>query len=201
MTKKLEKNRKANKFAYEKAHSKLVSLFNYLKTTVKRKSSIQRLFIDRFVFHQIQKLNQEFFTKTKNYQRYIENKNRNHKTFCIQKMIETFEKKRKNILCVNFRSWRRNQFEIKIGKNLFKRLTRQAIMNRYEGMFYSWKVETEAKRVLNHHANEGEVKKRNVEISRLKKFIDDFKKRKGLLLENEEGNFVTSPRFQKKKDE
>lgn len=36
---------------------------------------------------------------------------------------------------------------------------------------------------------------------RLQTFLKQFKKQKGLLLENEEGNFVVSPRFQKKKEE
>ena len=88
-----------------------------------------------------------------------------------------------------------------IGRNLFKRLTRKSFCNRYEGMFYAWKLEAEAKKVLAYHQEEGEVRKRKVEMLRLDKFIQDFKKDKGLLLENEEGNFVVSPRFQKKKEE
>lgn len=51
-----------------------------------------------------------------------------------------------------------------------------------------------------YHEEEGEVKKRKVEIKRLQIFLDDFKKDKGLLLENDEGNLVVSPRFQEKKD-
>ena len=38
-----------------------------------------------------------------------------------------------------------------MGKKLLKRLTRKAIINRYKDMFYTWKVETEAKKVLNYH--------------------------------------------------
>lgn len=39
-----------------------------------------------------------------------------------------------------------------------------------------------------------------MEIQRLKKFLDDYKKEKGLLLENEEGNYVVSPKFQESKE-
>ena len=99
------------------------------------------------------------------------------------------------------RRWRKNQYEIKMGRNLFKRLTRKAFCNRYEGMFYAWKVESAARGVLKYHHEEGEIKKRKVEIMRLEKFLQDFKKDKGLLLENEEGNFVMSPRFAKKKED
>lgn len=42
-----------------------------------------------------------------------------------------------------------------IGKKLFKRLTRKAIYNRYEGMFYAWKLESQAKKVLKYHNEEG----------------------------------------------
>ena len=34
---------------------------------------------------------------------------------------------------------------------------------------------------------------------RIQTFLHDLKKQKGLLLENEDGNFVLSPKFQKKK--
>lgn len=40
-----------------------------------------------------------------------------------------------------------------------------------------------------------------MEIQRLGKYLQDFKRKKGLLLENEEGNFVMSPRFAKKKED
>lgn len=50
---------------------------------------------------------------------------------CIQKVIERFDKKRKDILCKNIRIWRKNLYEINIGQKLFKRITRKAIYNRY----------------------------------------------------------------------
>ena len=57
MIREVEKNRKADKFIADRLNAKVLGLFNYLKTTVRRKSKIKRLFIDRFVFHQLQKLN------------------------------------------------------------------------------------------------------------------------------------------------
>lgn len=54
--------------------------------------------------------------------------------------------------------------------------------------------------MIKTHTQEGEVKKRKMEIQRLKKFLDDYKKEKGLLLENEEGNYVVSPKFQESKE-
>jgi hypothetical protein len=51
------------------------------------------------------------------------------------------------------------------------------------------------------HEEEGEVKKRLIEINRLKIFLEDFKKEKGLLLEDDGGKYVLSPRFQDKKDQ
>lgn len=50
---------------------------------------------------------------------------------CIQKVIECFDKKRKDILCANIRKWRKNQYQMGIGQKLFKRITRKAIYNRY----------------------------------------------------------------------
>lgn len=54
-----------------------------------------------------------------------------------------------------------------MGEKLFRRLTRRAICNKYMGMFYTWKLEAEAKKVLKYHYEEGEVKKRKVEIQRI----------------------------------
>jgi hypothetical protein len=45
------------------------------------------------------------------------------------------------------------------------------------------------------------VKKRKIEIQRLKIFLEDFKKEKGLLLEDDAGQLVVSPRFQEKKEQ
>ena len=70
---------------------------------------------------------------------------------CIQKVIECFDKKRKDILCANIRKWRKNQYQMGIGQKLFKRITRKAIYNRYQGIFYAWKLESEAKKVLKYH--------------------------------------------------
>lgn len=51
------------------------------------------------------------------------------------------------------------------------------------------------------HEEEGEVKKRKIEIARLKIFLEDYKKEKGLLLEDDQGQLVVSPRFQEKKEQ
>lgn len=87
-------------------------------------------------------------------------------------------------------------YEKKMEKRLLKKVTRHAMNWRVRDLFYAWKLENEAKRVKQHHEEEGEVKKRKIEISRLKLFLQDFKKDKGLLLENEGGQLVMSPRFQ-----
>jgi hypothetical protein len=89
----------------------------------------------------------------------------------IQKVIETFEKKRKSILNVNWRRWRRNEYEMRIEKNLLKRITKNAMNWRVKDLFYSWKLESEAKKVKIMHEEEGEVKKRKIEIMRLKIFL------------------------------
>jgi hypothetical protein len=66
---------------------------------------------------------------------------KNYDTFRLQKLIETFEKKRKDILCINLRRWRKNQYEMEMGWKLLKRLTRRAICNKLMDIFYSWKLE------------------------------------------------------------
>lgn len=90
---------------------------------------------------------------------------------------------------------------MRIARNLLRKITKNAMNWRVKDLFFSWKLETEAKRVKQMHEEEGEVKKRTIEINRLKVFLEDFKKEKGLLLEDEEGQFVMSPRFQEKKDQ
>ena len=60
----------------------------------------------------------------------------------IQQVIETFEKKRKLILSTNMIKWRRNQFEIKIARNLLRKITRNAMNWRVKDSFFSWKLET-----------------------------------------------------------
>jgi hypothetical protein len=60
----------------------------------------------------------------------------------IQKVIETFEKKRKSILNFNFRRWRRNEYEMRIERNLMRRLTKNAMNWRVKDLFYTWKLET-----------------------------------------------------------
>ncbi len=71
---------------------------------------------------------------------------------------------------------------MRIEKALMRRLTKNAMNWRIRDLFYTWKLETEAKRVKIMHEEEGEVKKRKIEIQRLKVFLEDFKKEKGLLL-------------------
>ena len=170
-------------------------LFNRLMLIVSKKNCIKKLFVNKFVHYIQLSLSQAFFSKLKNYDKHSSTKIKNYKTYCIQKVIENFDKKRKDILCANMRKWRKNQYEMKIGRDLFKKLTRKAIYGRLEGMFYIWRKEAKAKVVLEYHHEEGEVKKRRFEIQRIEKFLSDFKKEKGLLLENEEGDLVLSPRF------
>ena len=88
---------------------------------------------------------------------------------------------------------------MRIEKNLLRRISKNAMNWRIKDLFYSWKLECEAKKVKIMHEEEGEVKKRKIEISRLKIFLEDYKKEKGLLLEDDQGQLVVSPRFQEKK--
>lgn len=52
-----------------------------------------------------------------------------------------------------------------------RRITKNAMNWRVKDLFYSWKLESEAKRVKTMHEEEGEVKKRKIEIQRLKIFL------------------------------
>ena len=63
-----------------------------------------------------------------------------------------------------------------IEKNLMRRLVRRAMNDRVKDLFYAWKLETEARFMVREHVSEGEVKKRQVEIKRLKKYLDEYKK-------------------------
>lgn len=69
----------------------------------------------------------------------------------IQTVIETFEKKRKSILNFYMRKWRRNEYEMRIAKNLMRKITRNAMNWRVKDLFYTWKLEAEAKRVKQVH--------------------------------------------------
>lgn len=55
-------------------------------------------------------------------------------------MIGTFEKKRKSILNVYLRRWRRNEYLMRIEKNLLKRITKNAMNWRSRDLFYAWKL-------------------------------------------------------------
>lgn len=71
--------------------------------------------------------------------------------------------------------------------------------NNLSSLFYIWRREAKAKTIFNFHQEEGEIKQRKVEIKRLEKYIVDFKKDKGILLETQEEKIVESPRFAKKR--
>lgn len=73
-----------------------------------RMKSFNRLFIHKFLPFLIYKVSEEFFTRVKNYNNHKDNAQLTDRTYRIQKVIETFEKKRKSILNVNLRKWRRN---------------------------------------------------------------------------------------------
>ena len=91
----------------------------------------------------------------KNYGNNQEVIKKSDKTNRIQFVIETFEKKRRSILSSNMIRWRRNQYEIKIARNLLRRITRNAMNWRVKDSFFSWKLEMEAKRVKQMHEEEG----------------------------------------------
>lgn len=85
------------------------------------------------------------------------------------------------------------------GRNIFKKLMLKTTHNNLSSLFYIWRREAKAKTIFNFHQEEGEIKQRKVEIKRLEKYIVDFKKDKGILLETQEEKIVESPRFAKKR--
>jgi hypothetical protein len=49
---------------------------------------------------------------------------------------------------------------MRIAKNLMRKITRNAMNWKVRDLFYTWKLEAEAKRVKQLHEEEGEVRKR-----------------------------------------
>lgn len=76
----------------------------------------------------------------KNYINYTAKVKISNETNKIQKVIETFEKKRKSILNFNLRRWRRHDYLMRIEFNLLKRVTRNAMNWRIKDLFFSWKL-------------------------------------------------------------
>jgi hypothetical protein len=116
-----------------------------------KRSSFDRLFIHKFCPFLKFKLFEDFFTRIKSYANQMDQDKLSDRTLKIQKVIETFEKKRKSILNVNLRRWRRNEFEMRIEHTLMRRVTKNAMNWRVKDLFYSWKLESEAKKVKIMH--------------------------------------------------
>jgi hypothetical protein len=76
----------------------------------KRKDNFNRLFVNKLCPFLKYKVSEDFFTRIKNYSNSKDNSKLLDRTNRIQRVIETFEKKRKSILNVNLRKWRRNQY-------------------------------------------------------------------------------------------
>jgi hypothetical protein len=75
-------------------------------------------------------------------------------------MVEALDKKRKIILGESLRRWRKNEYIRNMKINLMKRLTRKAMNKRIELCFYTWRLESSARSVVEYHTNEGELRKR-----------------------------------------
>ena len=166
-----------------------------------KQKSITRLFINKFCPFIIHQTKEGILTTIKNYANNQVIQERTRRADKIIQVIETFEKKRKDTLNQYWRRWRRNEYLTRMDVRRLRKVTRHAMNWRVRDIFYAWKLENEGRRVRQHHEEEGEVRKRIIEISRLKLFLQEFKKDKGLLLENEGGQLVMSPRFQEKKEQ
>lgn len=116
-----------------------------------RRSSIDRLFTSKFCPFMIHKTLEDVMTRMKNYGNNQIILKKEDRTRRIQTVIETFEKKRKSILNFYMRKWRRNEYEMRIAKNLMRKITRNAMNWRVKDLFYTWKLEAEAKRVKQVH--------------------------------------------------
>lgn len=73
-----------------------------------KRSSFERLFVHKFCPFLKFKLFEDFFSRFKSFANKKDQDKLTDRTDRIQKVIETFEKKRKSILNVNLRRWRRN---------------------------------------------------------------------------------------------
>lgn len=80
------------------------------------------------------------------------------------------------------RKWRKYEYIRVMKVNLMRRLTRRAMNKRIELCFYNWRLEAQARTVVEYHGAEGEVRKREREFQRSKRYIEDLKRQKGLLL-------------------
>lgn len=99
-------------------------------------------------------------------------------------MVETLDRKRKIVMGETLRKWRKYEYIRMMKVNLMRRLTRRAMNKRIEMCFFTWKLESQARTVVDYHSSEGEVRKREREYQRTKKYIEELKRKKGLLLEN-----------------
>jgi hypothetical protein len=95
----------------------------------------------------------------------------NKHTVRIQLLVEALDKKRKIILGESLRKWRKNEYIRNMKINLMRRLTRKAMNKRIELCFYTWRLESTARSVVEYHSGEGELRKREREFSRSKKYI------------------------------
>lgn len=136
------------------------AFIEYTSQNKYRRKSVERLFVNKFSPFMIHKLQENFFMMCKNYGFSQQALARDDKTLKIQHVIEVFEKRRKGILNTYMIKWRRNGYEINISKKLMRRVTRNAMNWRVKDLFYTWKLECEAKKVKQMHEEEGEVKKR-----------------------------------------
>jgi hypothetical protein len=120
-------------------------MFAFMEYTAQnkfRRQTVMRLFINKLCPFMIHKVQEEVVSKIKNYGNNQEIIKKTWRTNRIQTVIETFERRRKNILNFNMRKWKRNQYEIMIGRNLMRRLTRNAMNWRVRDLFFTWKQET-----------------------------------------------------------
>jgi hypothetical protein len=152
-----------------------------------------------FVGHWLRSYATDFLSNLKLYQRARQLHLLDQKTKKTQLMVEALDKKRRQVIGQALRQFRKNLLVRTMRINLMRRLTRKAMNKRVEMCFFTWRLEAEARNVIYYHSSEGETRKREREFLRTKKYIEDLKRQKGLLLENEQGNLVLSPRFMERK--
>jgi hypothetical protein len=105
-----------------------------------KRSSFERLFIQKFCPFLKYKTFEDFFARLKSYANKRDDDRLTDRTSRIQRVIATFEKKRKSILNANLRRWLRNEYEMRIERTLMRRVTKNAMNWRVRDLFYSWKL-------------------------------------------------------------
>lgn len=145
----------------EQRNTKLARLFmSQTLLESDRRAKFVKCFLSIFVYHHYYSYARDAFSDIKKYHRYKEIHLLGKDTTRIQLLIEAFEKKRKIVVGEALRKWRKYEYIRNMKVNLMRRLTRRAMNKRIELCFYNWRLEAQARTVVEYHGSEGEVRKR-----------------------------------------